>query len=396
MRRERGTGAVSPIRGGWGARLPGRYGRERIGVYPTEEAAELALAAHLRELAHEPDPSALTIDAWGQQWLDARAAKGDHSSVRKERTRWDCRIAGTEVGDLPLEDATPVDIRAWLAGLRLRDGREPSYSVRRNCLTLLRSALKAAVDAGLLHADPTAGVRLPRGAAKGTADRWAWLRTDEVEALLTAMQAHSTTRLRPRSPGFSLQWRSMIVAAVYTGLRAGELHALPWRCVDLEAGLVRVEQTRDQPNGAGTVRTISQSTKSGHAREVPLMAPAVAVLREWRDEYQRRGIRSHHDLVWPSADGGPRSEGYDAMLPRALKLAGIARRSHFHDLRHTCASHLVQGTWAPELVLEPLRLEEVRQWLGHGSIAMVQRYAHMDPKGLRRLAVVPTVERHPP
>jgi len=57
--------------------------------------------------------------------------------------------------------------------------------------------------------------------------------------------------------------------------------------------------------------------------------------------------------------------------------AGITRRVRFHDLRHTCASHLLMGTWGVRLPIE-----EVAAWLGHSSTAVTQRYAHLAPDHL--------------
>ena len=57
--------------------------------------------------------------------------------------------------------------------------------------------------------------------------------------------------------------------------------------------------------------------------------------------------------------------------------AGITRRVRFHDLRHTCASHLVMGTW--DITLS---LMETAQWLGHSSLSVTQRYAHLCPDRL--------------
>jgi integrase len=53
-------------------------------------------------------------------------------------------------------------------------------------------------------------------------------------------------------------------------------------------------------------------------------------------------------------------------------MAGITRRVRFHDLRHTCASSLVAGWWG-----RAWRLEEVKAILGHGSVTMTERYAHL-------------------
>jgi hypothetical protein len=57
--------------------------------------------------------------------------------------------------------------------------------------------------------------------------------------------------------------------------------------------------------------------------------------------------------------------------------AGITRHVRFHDLRHTCASHLVMGSWGITL-----SLLETAQWLGHTSLSVTQRYAHLCPDRL--------------
>jgi integrase len=81
--------------------------------------------------------------------------------------------------------------------------------------------------------------------------------------------------------------------------------------------------------------------------------------------------------------------GYDAGLGKASKRAGIKRRIRFHDLRHTCASHLVQGTWSPQWITHALRLEEVKAWLDHSDIGVTQRYAHLAPDAIRGKVVDP-------
>jgi integrase len=123
---------------------------------------------------------------------------------------------------------------------------------------------------------------------------------------------------------------------------------------------------------------------------------------------ERSGGRRH---VFPAHDGEPRSEdmvprlapGNAKPAPRAdgspppspLERAGIARHVRFHDLRHTCASALLQGFWAPHWVARPLRLEEVKEWLGHTSIATTQRYAHLCPEAVQGL-VIRTPPEAPP
>lgn len=161
--------------------------------------------------------------------------------------------------------------------------------------------------------------------------------------------------------------RSAIVVAVYTGLRAGELWGLQWRDVHLDGDRPRVVVRHSR----------EQATKSGRIREVPLLAPARAALERWRELAPGVGAA----LVWPALDGACHRDGYDAGWARVLEIAKISRRVRWHDLRHTCASHLVQGTWG-----RAWSLAEVRDVLGHSTIRQTERYAHLCPGGLHDAA----------
>src|SRR5262249_9923092 len=86
--------------------------------------------------------------------------------------------------------------------------------------------------------------------------------------------------------------------------------------------------------------------------------------------------------VWVGKDGLPHGHGYDAGWAKTWRQrCGIRHEVHFHDFRHTCASHLIMGTWG-----RPWRLEEVQVLLGHRSITTTERYAHLAPEGLARVA----------
>lgn len=112
-----------------------------------------------------------------------------------------------------------------------------------------------------------------------------------------------------------------------------------------------------------------------------LVTPAVEALRRQRE---RSGGRRH---VFPARDGQPRTRDQMPDLAAALAAAGVDRHVRFHDLRHTCASHLLQGTWAPRWLARALRLEEVQVWLGHTSPATTARYSHLCPEAVGGLVV---------
>ena len=361
-RRVGGSGSIEwdERRQGWWARLPRDLGRTRIGLYPTREEAAEALALELARYVDTP-PDALTLAMWGERWLDRREASGDYRDTGTERRRWADYVTGSPLGGTPVSRVRAGDVRRWLEGLHGR-----AASTRRNALTVVRGALRAAVEAGLLEADPSRDVRLPRASRHGERDRWTWLDADELAALLAVS-------LPGRTP--PERWRSIWTVGSHSGLRPGELWALEWEDVDTVRGVICVRRAVGEKGKIGP-------PKGGQAREVPLLAPARDALAAWAAVAKR----SPRGLVWPSGQGGGHHRrGYRARFGSGLRAAGITRHVRFYDLRHTAASHLLQGTWAPSLIGRALRLEEVRDWLGHSDISVTQRYAHLAPGALREL-----------
>lgn len=165
-----------------------------------------------------------------------------------------------------------------------------------------------------------------------------FLSDSEREALLGACAKSRSRRLAP-----------LVTLALLTGCRRGELLGLRWGDIDWH----RRQLALVGDDG-------SRHTKSRHGRSVPLSASAVEVLHELK---RVRHVGS--DLVFANRRGV-------AVFPRqafahALEVAGI-EDFRFHDLRHTFASCLLMsGASLPELA----------EALGHKTLAMVKRYAHL-------------------
>ena len=354
-----GPGSVTAHGGRWRARLPREYDRRSVGVFDTVREAAQAIADELARLAALPRQDK-SLAAVGERWLDAREASGHYRGVKAERSRWALYVADDVLGALPVHAIEPRDVRQWLTRLRGADGAALAGQTLQNALTLVRGALRAALEDDLVRENAAELVRLPKGSRAREDAGWTWLRLPEIASLLRACD--------------SLQ-RSAFTVAIYGGLRAGELWGLRAEDVDQEAGVLRVCRSYDGP------------TKAGHVREVPLLTPMRRELAAWLKSPERGYARQGH--VWPGRDGGVLSKTYQARIHDALSRAGIERRVRLHDLRHTCASHLVAGSWAPELLQRPLRLEEVRVWLGHSEISVTQRYAHLGSDAVRSLVCVP-------
>lgn len=333
-------------------------------------------AAH-EELADEAR-GGLTLAQWGERWLDHREQSGLHRAAVKDRSRWGAHVATAEFAAWPLRRIARTDIVRWVREI-LRShvrravttgrgaGRQVTYVETDRvysrqsavlALALLRRALSDAADEGHVPSCVALGVTVPR--VPRTTEAWTYLTASEIAAVLALDLRH--------------EQRAIYSLAIYTGLRAGELYGLRW--CDVSTAPERPELVvRHSYRGP---------TKSGQVRRVPLLAPALAAVLTWRRVHPGSGSA----LVFPSdgksplGQGGCHSEGYTAGWDRVCRLAGITRRVRLHDLRHTCASHLVMGTWTPE----PWRLEDVRQMLGHSTVTLTERYAHLSPDGIHGLA----------
>jgi integrase len=156
---------------------------------------------------------------------------------------------------------------------------------------------------------------------------------------------------------------TLYATAIYTGMREGELGGLRWEDVNFERRIITVQRSFEGP------------TKAGDVRYVPIMDPLLPVLRDWR-------LRCPGTLVFPNEAGRMHQKSariFQEILHRVLERAQFptierkgksARYIVFHSLRHTFASHWVMAGG------DLFRLQKV---LGHKSITMTQRYAHLSP-----------------
>ncbi len=159
------------------------------------------------------------------------------------------------------------------------------------------------------------------------------------------------------------RWRTMVGLILNTGLRIGEACALKWENVDLTSKRLRVT--------SAVLRGVIGTPKNGKARDIPLNDEAIALLHEMPK-------RVGSPWVFPNQDGGfirqTHLRSFYAAFRRQCTRAGISRRIGWHTLRHTFASHLVMAG---------VPLKAVQELLGHGTIEMTMRYAHLSPNTKR-------------
>ena len=165
------------------------------------------------------------------------------------------------------------------------------------------------------------------------------------------------------------EWECAVLLALKTGMRLGELRALRWTCVDLVAGRLTISRN--------LWRDFEGTPKNGRQRTIDLPPSAVAALKAHR---HLRGERVFLDLDGRDYTIGTWRHG----LYRSCKRAGL-RVVGWHVLRHTTASHLV---------MRGESLSIVQAQLGHRTIQMTTRYAHLAPGATR--AVVAKLDEPAP
>lgn len=234
---------------------------------------------------------------------------------------------------------TRTTVRRYVAHLTTR--RFARRSIARK-VAALRRYFRYAVRTGLVPVDPTAGVQVTAGA--GRLPRI--LDHREIEHVLEA-----------GSPDDEPEWRrrrdDAVLEVLYgSGLRVSELCSLDLGSVDLERSAVSV---------------IGKGSKE---RRVPLADPAVAALRRWI-AVRREVVRPEEGEAVFGNERGRR------LTPRDVRRI-LDRRStmptHPHALRHTFATHLLDGG---------ADLRAVQELLGHRDVATTQRYTHVSRERLR-------------
>jgi integrase len=259
------------------------------------------------------------------------------------------RACDARFGAFFLGSVRSVDVAAWRDEL-LKDGLSAQSVIHHlNTLSSLFSYAEKELSIPLPAGNPAKSIRKP--AAPKSRDRR--LRPGELDALL--MAADSTKR----TPGL----RQIIVLAVETSMRLGELLGLEWRRIDL------VRRTAHLVD-----------TKNGESRTVALSSAALDALRALPRRIDGRVFG------WAAADSFEKAwqrckaralAAYQADCAKAGKKPDPAFLAdlHFHDLRHEATSRLFE---------RGLGVMEVASMTGHKSLSMLKRYTHIEAENLAK------------
>jgi integrase len=347
-----------------------RAGGQRQTVYKafkgTRRQAEAELARLLARVADggHVDPSRLTVAEYLRSRLEHWRAMGTISP--KTAQGYDGLIEHQIVpflGAKLVQKLTARDIEAWHAtlltkGAKGRHGRpDGTGGVSARTAGHAHRVLAKALHEAMRHELVLRNVCTVQRAPKVAAEEMRILAPQQVKELPTLLDGHE---LGPAA-----------LVALFTGLRRGELLALRWGNVDLEAEIIRVRESLEETKAG--LRFKPPKSKAG-TRDVRLPAIVSDILEAQRKRLHERrlalgqGRLSDTDLVFPALDGSPQSpDSFGSAWGKLAKKLGL--EVSFHGLRHTHASQLIDAG---------VDVVTIAKRLGHASPAITLNvYAHL-------------------
>jgi len=295
----------------------------------TEEAPFINASDADRILGNNKEQAVSFADL-AQEYVPYAEANKAHSTTHRDTSRM--RRLLRRFGHKRLSEIMNREIERYMQ--ERRKTAQPG-TVNRE-LALLKHMLHKAVDWRYLQSNPARAIKL----FKEPPGRIRWLNDGERERLLDECRRSPNPLLYP-----------IVLTALYTGMRKGELQCLIWDDVNFDAMI--------------PIITVKQA-KNNEIRHIPISKSLLPVLR-----YLFNAI-PHAHYVFSKPDGTAYGD-WRKSFTTACKRAGV-KDFRFHDLRHTFASYLG---------MSGCNVFEIKALTGHKTLAMVARYTHISDRQLK-------------
>ncbi len=329
-----------------------------ITVKGTKRAAETKLAEliHQYETGQFQEPTRMTVGEWLEKWLEVYLLP---STRKKPRTKETYELVTRNhlipcLGSILLQRLQPFQIQDYYNKSTLAPATLEQHHA------ILHQALDVAWKVEKLIVSNPAKMVVEKPHAGQGQEMETWTAGEVQKFLAVAIEEGTQTQV-------------FYTTAIETGMRKGELCGLKWDDVDLNRSRISVRRTLIKAGAEPVMGT----PKSGRGRAIAISADLVRLLRKHKAEQNEWRLRlgdsyNNLDFVFAKQNGNPLQINNlgQREFRKLTEKAGI-KQIRFHDLRHTCATLLLENDLHPKIVQERL---------GHSDISMtLNRYSHVTP-----------------
>ncbi|MCP5061780.1 MAG: tyrosine-type recombinase/integrase [Ignavibacteriae bacterium] len=234
------------------------------------------------------------------------------------------------IRDIPLLEIKVIHVQEFLSETYQRTEKGAELYLR-----TLKASFNRAIDWGYIKENPFKKVKLPKSQKSFPV----FISETELNQIVTNTK--------------SKDLRSLFILAFFTGMRLGELVNLKWSEIKLQSRMITIKNDK------------SFSTKSKKDRTIPMNKKIIVILKKKMKE----GIKS--EFVFSKTEGIKFNNDYvSKSFKKAVRKAKMDEKIHFHTLRHSFASRLVQ---------KGASIYIVKELLGHSDVTTTQIYSHLQP-----------------
>ena len=346
--------------------ITGERKRKYKTVTGTKKEADQALRRFITELERGEyiEDNNITVSDWLQKWLEVYIVPTVSPTTLVGYKGMIRRYIDPLIGHLQVQEMNALAVQIWVNKLKVSpsSGEPLTAGTIKHTYHVLRGAMDKAVQAGLIHRSPCAGIQLPKGEKKKP------VIYDETQIQQLLDFARGT------------EMELIIDLELCMGMRRGELLGLQWQDVNWEKNQIHIIRSRVAVDGKSVVK--QPKTESGtRTVDVPeiLMKKLKAHKIKCMEQKIRVGRRLlEEDFIIVHPDGKPIYPEYVSQLFMKLQKRANLPKCRFHDLRHLCASIMVK---------QGVEVKVAQERLGHKDITTTMNiYAHVLPGSAREAA----------
>ena len=346
--------------------ITGERKRKYKTVTGTKKEADQALRRFITELERGEyiEDNNITVSDWLQKWLEVYIVPTVSPTTLVGYKGMIRRYVDPLIGHLQVQEMNALAVQIWVNKLKVSpiSGEPLTAGTIKHTYHVLRGAMDKAVQAGLIHRSPCAGIQLPKGEKKKP------VIYDETQIQQLLDFARGT------------EMELIIDLELCMGMRRGELLGLQWQDIDWEKKQIHIIRSRVAVDGKSVVK---QPKTESSTRIVDVPEILMKKLRAHKVKCMEQKIRVgrrllEEDFIIVHPNGKPIYPEYVSQMFTKLQKRANLPKCRFHDLRHLCASIMVK---------QGVEVKVAQERLGHKDITTTMNiYAHVLPGSAREAA----------